>query len=144
MILLSACSSAAPSAATADAGFARAVRATLTALAPTITLVSSATSILSELPTIVPTSRPAPYPTVSLSLIARIAYANGYDWHLALESDKIALCKWMSRNVLGAFGSAPEWRYFYSGLNEFYNTTDSFILEQKIDSIAGGLLLLYQ
>jgi len=77
-------------------------------------------------------------------LLDRIAYANGYDWHLALESDKIALCKWMSRNVLNAFGSAPEWLYFYSGLNEFYNTTDPFILGQKIDSIAGGLLLLYQ
>lgn len=73
------------------------------------------------------------------SLIAKIEYADGYNWHSATDADKAQLCKWLAANEQRAMGSSPGWTYYYEGLTAFYDTDEPLVLQQKISEIAALL-----
>jgi hypothetical protein len=39
-------------------------------------------------------------------------------------------------------GSSVGWRFLFDGLNEFYQTDDSLILQQEITEVAAMLILM--
>ena len=90
------------------------------------------------------TGQPTRRATPQLStLVGKIQNANGYDWRAATESDKVELCKWMDANNRAVMGDSTsvDWRFLFSGLNEFYQSDDPFILEQKIAEVAAVLII---
>jgi hypothetical protein len=70
--------------------------------------------------------------------------ANGYDWRAASRDERIAICQFWDHNLQTQLGSSPGWRFFYSGLEEFYNTTEPTILQQRVGEVAAVLGLLAQ
>lgn len=96
-------------------------------------------------PPAAPTSRPtptaAPQPAATSVLIGKIETADGYDWWAATETDRIELCKWMDANRQAVMGSSVGWRFPFNGLNEFYQTDEPLVLQQRITEVAAVLIL---
>lgn len=93
-----------------------------------------------------PTPRPrpsyTPTPQRSQGYIPGLSLdANGYDWRRSTRAERVALCKQYDANLQKHLGSSPGWNFFYSGLEEFYNTNDDFILRQEVSDVATMLLL---
>jgi hypothetical protein len=93
-----------------------------------------------------PTPRPrpsyTPTPQRSQGYIPSLSLdANGYDWRRSTRAERIALCKQYDANLQKNLGSSPGWNFFCSGLEEFYNTNDDFILRQEVSDVATMLLL---
>ena len=97
-------------------------------------------------PPAAPTSRPTPtatrQPTVTSTLISKIETANGNDWWAATETDRIELCKWMDANRRATMGNSVGWRFLFNGLNEFYQTDEPLVLQQRITETAAMLILM--
>lgn len=80
-----------------------------------------------------------PTPTIPSVLIRKIEIANGYDWWAATEMDRVELCRWMEANQRAATGSSVGWRFLFDNLNEFYQTDEPLILQEKIIEVAAIL-----